>query len=35
MYANLIFSKYINHKKEIKVNNVTSDYVQNFIYLLV
>ena len=35
MYTILIFSKYISHKKEIKVNNLTPDYVQNLIYLLV
>ena len=29
-YEILIFSKYISHKKEIKVNNMTPDYVQNF-----
>ena len=31
----LVFIKYISHKKEIKVNNLTPDYVQNLIYLLV
>ena len=35
MYKILIFSKYISHKKEIKVNNLTPDYVQNLIYPLV
>ena len=35
MYAILIFDKYISHKKEIKVNNMTADFVQNFIYPLV
>ena len=35
MYENLIFSKYISHKKEIKVNNLTPDYGQNLIYPLV
>ena len=30
-----IFSKYRSHKKEIKVNNLTADYVQNLIYPLV
>ena len=29
MYVNFIFSKYISHKKEIKVNNLTQDYGQN------
>ena len=29
MYEYLIFSKYISHKKEIKVNNLTLDYGQN------
>ena len=27
-----IFRKYISHKKEIKVNNLTPDYGQNLIY---
>ena len=33
----LIFTKlkYISHKKEIKVNNLTPDYGQNLIYPLV
>ena len=31
MYTILIFSKYRSHKKEIKVNNLTPDYVQNLI----
>ena len=35
MYTILIFSKYISHKKEIKVNNLTPYYVQNLIYPLV
>ena len=35
MYEILFLSKYISHKKEIKVNNITPDYVQNFIYSLV
>ena len=35
MYKIVIFSKYISHKKEIKVNNLTPDYVQNLIYPLV
>ena len=35
MYKILIFGKYISHKKEIKVNNLTPDYVQNLIYPLV
>ena len=29
MYGYFIFSKYISHKKEIKVNNLTLDYGQN------
>ena len=29
MYVNFIFSKYISHKKEIKVNNSTQDYGQD------
>ena len=32
MYEVLIFSKYISHKKEMKVNNLTPDYGQNLIY---
>ena len=32
MYEIIIFSKYISHKKEIKVNDLTPDYVQNFIF---
>ena len=36
MYKILIFSKYISHKKEIKVNtDLTPDYVQDLIYPLV
>ena len=35
MHDILIFTKYISHKKEIKVNNVTKDYGQNLIYPLV
>ena len=35
MHEILIFTKYINHKKEIKVNNLTPDYGQNLIYPLV
>ena len=35
MYKILIFSKYISHKKEIKVNNLTPDCVQNLINPLV
>ena len=35
MYTILIFSKYINHMKEIKVNDLTLDRVQNLIYPLV
>ena len=35
MYKIVIFSKYISHKKEIKVNNLTPDYIQNLIYPLV
>ena len=34
MYEILILSKYVSHKKEIKVNNLTPDYGQNLIYLL-
>ena len=29
MYEYFIFNKYISHKKEIKVNNLTQDYSQN------
>ena len=29
MYVNFIFSKYISHKKDIKVNNLTQDYGQS------
>ena len=29
IYVNFIFSKYISHKKEIKVNNLTPDDGQN------
>ena len=32
MYGIIIFSKYISHKKKIKMNNLTPDYGQNFIY---
>ena len=32
MYKIPIFSKYISHKKEIKLNNLTPDYGQNLIY---
>ena len=32
MYEILIFSKDISQKKEIKINNLTPDYSQNFIY---
>ena len=35
MHEILIFTKYINHKKEMKVNNLTPDYGQNLIYPLV
>ena len=35
MYEILIFTKYISHKKEIKMNNLTPDYGQNLIYPLV
>ena len=35
MYKSFIFSKYTSHKKEIKVNNLSPDYVQNLIYPLV
>ena len=35
MYEFFILSKYISHKKEIKVNNLTPDYGQNLIYPLV
>ena len=35
MYEVLIFSKYISHKKEMKVNNLTPDYGQNLIYQIV
>ena len=35
MYEILIFTKYISHKKEIKVNNLSPDYVRNLIYPLV
>ena len=34
MYEIIFFSKLISHKKEIKVNNLTPDCVQNFIYPL-
>ena len=34
MYEILILSKYVSHKKEIKVNYLTQDYGQNLIYLL-
>ena len=32
LYEILIFSEYISHKKEIKVNYLTPDYGQNLIY---
>ena len=35
MHEILIFTKYINHKKEIKVNNLTPDYGKNLIFPLV
>ena len=35
MYKMFIFRKYRSHKKEIKVNNLTPDYIQNLIYPLV
>ena len=35
MYEILIFTKYISHKKEIKVNNLAPVYDQNLIYPLV
>ena len=35
MYKIPIFSKYISHKKEIKVNTLTQDYVKNLIFPLV
>ena len=35
VYEILIFTKYISHKKEIKVNNLAPDYGQNLIYPLV
>ena len=34
MYEIVFFSKYISHKNEINVNNLTQDQDQNFIYLL-
>ena len=34
MYEIIFFSKFISHKEEIKVNNLTPDCVQNSIYLL-
>ena len=34
MYEIFFFSKFISHKDEIKVNNLTRDCVQNFIYPL-
>ena len=34
MYENIFFSKFISHKEEIKVNNLTPDCVQNSIYPL-
>ena len=34
MYEIIFFSKFISHKEEIKVNNLTTDCVQNFIYPL-
>ena len=35
MYEYFIFSKYICHKKEIKVNHLTLDYSQNRVYPLI
>ena len=35
MYESFILSKYIRHKKEIKVNNLTPDFGQNIRYPLV
>ena len=35
MYEIIFFSKYISHKKEIKVHNLTPNCVQNFINPLV
>ena len=35
MYEIIIVSKYISHKKDIKVIYLTPDYVLNFIYPLV
>ena len=32
MYEIIFFNKYISHKKEINVNNLTPDCVQNLIY---
>ena len=34
MYEIICFSKFISHKEEIKVNNLTPDCVQNSIYPL-
>ena len=34
-FLSLLFSKYISHKKEIRVNNLTPDYGQNLTYTLV
>ena len=34
MYAIIFFSKFISHKEEIKVNNLTPNCVQNSIYPL-
>ena len=34
MYEIVIFTKFINHKKEMKVNNLTPDYGQNLMYPL-
>ena len=34
MYEIIFFSKFISHKEEIKVNNLTPDCVQNSIYPL-
>ena len=34
-FLSLLFSKYISDKKEIRVNNLTPDQVQNLIYPLI
>ena len=34
-FLSLLFSKYISHKKEIRVNNLTPDKVQNLTYPLI